>query len=91
MKMAITGLGYVGLPLAIEFARSRVTVAGLDTDKAKVNMINRGRSYIKHIPHETIERVRKEKRFCALVRGQRSGSRCLPCIRAEVVDLLLPR
>ncbi|MFN7141872.1 MAG: nucleotide sugar dehydrogenase, partial [Limisphaerales bacterium] len=49
MKIGIVGLGYVGLPLSLQFARSGVTVLGLDVDPAKVHAINEGRSYIKHV------------------------------------------
>ena len=49
MTIAIVGLGYVGLPLALQFARNGVTVVGLDVDPAKVSAVNDGRSYIKHI------------------------------------------
>src|SRR5579864_7668288 len=49
MKIAIIGLGYVGLPLSLQFARSGVNVLGLDIDPAKVESLNHGRSYIKHI------------------------------------------
>jgi UDP-N-acetyl-D-glucosamine dehydrogenase len=65
MKVAIIGLGYVGLPLAMEFARANVTVVGLDVDAAKVNLINRGQSYIKHIKQEAVEEALKEERLCA--------------------------
>ena len=54
MKIAIVGLGYVGLPLAIQFARANVPVLGLDIDPEKVNSINEGRSYIRHIAPGTI-------------------------------------
>ena len=54
MKIAIVGLGYVGLPLSLQFARSGVTVLGLDIDPAKVESLNAGRSYIKHITSEAI-------------------------------------
>lgn len=47
--IAIVGLGYVGLPLALQFARSGVRVIGLDIDATKVEAINQGRSYIQHI------------------------------------------
>lgn len=57
MKICIVGLGYVGLPLAIQFAQSNVTVVGLDTDDTKVNLIREGKSYIKHIASETIAKV----------------------------------
>jgi UDP-N-acetyl-D-glucosamine dehydrogenase len=49
MKIAIVGLGYVGLPLALQFARNGVEVIGLDVDDAKVAALTAGRSYIKHI------------------------------------------
>jgi UDP-N-acetyl-D-glucosamine dehydrogenase len=65
MKISVVGLGYVGLPLAIQFAREDVTVLGLDVDAAKVNAINQGRSYIKHIPQETIEEAVRGKRLGA--------------------------
>jgi UDP-N-acetyl-D-glucosamine dehydrogenase len=54
MKICVVGLGYVGLPLAIQFARSNATVIGLDTDESKVRLIEKGQSYIKHIDAETI-------------------------------------
>src|SRR6476660_9204459 len=65
MKISIVGLGYVGLPLAVQFARAGVTVIGLDTDKTKVEKINRGESYIKHISQEAIEKAVKEDKLCA--------------------------
>jgi UDP-N-acetyl-D-glucosamine dehydrogenase len=65
MKIAVVGLGYVGLPLAIQFARANVTVLGLDIDTAKVDSINQGRSYIKHIESEAIEEVVKQRKLSA--------------------------
>ncbi len=65
MKVAIVGLGYVGLPLAMQFARANVRVVGLDVDVAKVELINRGQSYIKHIEPGAIEEVLKEERLRA--------------------------
>jgi UDP-N-acetyl-D-glucosamine dehydrogenase len=65
MKVAIVGLGYVGLPLAMQFARANLTVFGLDIDPAKVDSINRGHSYIKHIRQDAIEEALKEERLCA--------------------------
>jgi UDP-N-acetyl-D-glucosamine dehydrogenase len=65
MKVAIVGLGYVGLPLAMQFARANVRVVGLDVDAAKVDLINRGQSYIKHIEPGAIEEALKEERLCA--------------------------
>jgi len=65
MKICIVGLGYVGLPLAIQFARANVSVLGLDVDAVKVDLINQSQSYIKHISRTTIENVVKEKRLSA--------------------------
>ncbi len=59
------GLGYVGLPLSLQFARSGVTVLGLDIDPEKVDACNAGRSYIKHIPAAAIAEQVKERRFSA--------------------------
>jgi UDP-N-acetyl-D-glucosamine dehydrogenase len=63
MKISIVGLGYVGLPLSLQFARSGATVLGLDIDQAKVDALNAGRSYIKHITGEAIQAERKSGRF----------------------------
>lgn len=54
-KIAIVGLGYVGLPLGLQFARSGVNVIGLDVDESKVEDLNQGRSYIKHISPADIQ------------------------------------
>jgi len=64
-KIAIVGLGYVGLPLAIQFARSGASVLGLDIDEAKVEAVNAGRSYIKHIAPKTIAEVLRVGRLSA--------------------------
>src|SRR6266704_4456532 len=65
MKVCIVGLGYVGLPLAIQFARSGAKVTGMDIDQSKVDQVNHGRSYIKHIAAKTISAVLKAKRLTA--------------------------
>jgi UDP-N-acetyl-D-glucosamine dehydrogenase len=48
-RIGVIGLGYVGLPLAIEFCRAGFSVAGLDIDKTKIALLNQGKSYIHHI------------------------------------------
>jgi len=53
-KIAVVGLGYVGLPLGLQFCRSGAYVVGIDIDKNKVDSLNRKRSYIKHISDESI-------------------------------------
>jgi UDP-N-acetyl-D-glucosamine dehydrogenase len=47
--VGIVGLGYVGLPLAVEFAQAGFSVTGIDIDPSKVDAINRGESYIQDI------------------------------------------
>ncbi len=62
-SVAVVGLGYVGLPLSLAFARSGMTVLGLDIDSWKVNEINGGRSFIKHIESQAIKDQTGSKRF----------------------------
>ena len=45
-RLGIIGMGYVGLPLALEFCRAGFDVTGIDLDKKKIDSINRGKSYI---------------------------------------------
>jgi UDP-N-acetyl-D-glucosamine dehydrogenase len=65
MNIAIIGLGYVGLPLCLQFARSGVRVLGLDIDAKKVSALNAGRSYIKHIPATEIKKLVRAGKFSA--------------------------
>ena len=65
MKIAIIGLGYVGLPLCLQFARNGVVVIGLDIDVVKVDCINAGKSYIQHIDGEDVEKLVEEKTLSA--------------------------
>src|SRR4029077_83797 len=65
MKIAVIGLGYVGLPLSFQFARSGVTVLGLDIDTNKVDALNQGKSYIKHISAESVAEATKSGAFSA--------------------------
>jgi UDP-N-acetyl-D-glucosamine dehydrogenase len=63
VKIAIVGQGYVGLPLSLQFARSGISVIGLDVDPAKVEALAAGRSYIKHIEPAAIQEQRDAGRF----------------------------
>ncbi len=63
--VGILGLGYVGLPLAREFASAGVKVLGFDIDEKKVKTLNSGRSIIKHIPHEQVRGMVKSGKFSA--------------------------
>jgi UDP-N-acetyl-D-glucosamine dehydrogenase len=53
-RIGVVGLGYVGLPLAVEFAHAGFHVTGLDVDKRKTDLINKGESYIQDIPTEVL-------------------------------------
>lgn len=66
-KVAIIGLGYVGLPLALQFVRSGISVLGLDVDESKVARLNLGESYIKHISSDDILDARGKGIFSATV------------------------
>ncbi len=54
IKIAVVGLGYVGLPLAIEFAKAGVKVHGYDVDEKKTEKINKGISYVKDVSSEEL-------------------------------------
>src|ERR1043165_3774563 len=54
-KTGIIGLGYVGLPLAVEMAKTGFQVTGIDLSQEKVNALNRGVSYIPDVPSQTVE------------------------------------
>ena len=61
-KVSVIGLGYVGLPLAVEFAKNNFEVYGIDIDENKVKNINEGISYISDIDNnELLDLVRKNK------------------------------
>jgi UDP-N-acetyl-D-glucosamine dehydrogenase len=53
-KIGIIGLGYVGLPILVSFAQKGFAVLGFDTDKGKINQLQKGYSYIKHIPSDNL-------------------------------------
>ena len=55
LKIGVVGLGYVGLPLAVEFARAGFSVIGIDVQQARVDEVNRGESYILDVPAATLK------------------------------------
>ncbi|PYL25666.1 MAG: nucleotide sugar dehydrogenase, partial [Verrucomicrobia bacterium] len=65
MKIAVVGLGYVGLPLSLQFARSCASVMGLDVDGKKVQLLSNGQSYIKHVAPSAVAELVKSGKFCA--------------------------
>jgi len=64
-RIGIIGLGYVGLPLAVEFAKAGFEVTGFDVDVAKVDSINKGHSYIGDVAGEDVACAVKEGRLKA--------------------------
>jgi UDP-N-acetyl-D-glucosamine dehydrogenase len=56
-RAGVVGLGYVGLPLAVELARGGFTTIGIDLDRRKVDAIGQGTSYIPDVPSEEVARL----------------------------------
>ena len=55
-RIAIIGLGYVGLPLAVAFARRGFEIIGIDVDESKIEAINQGESYVSDVPSAELAR-----------------------------------
>ena len=66
VRVGIIGLGYVGLPLARSLSDRGIAVLGFDVDPVKIDKLERGESYIGHIPDTTI-RLMRERKFEATV------------------------
>src|SRR5688572_31640604 len=64
-RVGVIGLGYVGLPLAVEFAKAGFDVTGFDVDTSKVEELNAGRSYILDVKSEEIAEAVKAGRLRA--------------------------
>ena len=64
-RVGVIGLGYVGLPLLIEFVRAGFDCVGFDVDSKKVSQLQEGETYIKHISRESVEAINKSGRFDA--------------------------
>ncbi len=64
-RVAVIGLGYVGLPLSVGFARAGFSVVGLDVDEHKLKALRDGRSYIQDVESADLAAVVSAGRFCA--------------------------
>ncbi len=62
-RVAILGLGYVGLPLAVVFAEAGFQVLGIDPDQRKIDSLQRGESYVLDVKSEQIEKLLKSGKF----------------------------
>lgn len=61
--IGVVGLGYVGLPLLMEFVEQGFRTIGFDVDEKKVDKLNQGKSYIKHISEKRVKAVRETNIF----------------------------
>ncbi len=80
---AVIGLGYVGLPLAVEFARAGYRAVGIDVDERRVAQVNRGDSYIGDIPTAELAPLVKEGRLRASLPGAALGE-------ADTISICVP-
>jgi len=64
-KIAVIGLGYIGLPLAVEKAKAGFTVVGIERNKKRVDMVNQGKSYISDVISVELERIVREGKLGA--------------------------
>jgi UDP-N-acetyl-D-glucosamine dehydrogenase len=91
VKLATIGLGYVGLPLSVEFASSGVDVLGVDVDEAKVSAIGRGESYIQDVPRERLSGLVQAGKLAATTDFDRLSERdaiiiCVPTPLGKTKD-----
>ncbi len=82
-KIGVIGLGYVGLPLAVEFGKVGFYVKGIEINREKVEMINRGECYIKDVPEEKLQELVNSNRLEAtsdfsVLKGVDAVSICVP-------------
>ena len=82
-KVAVIGIGYVGLPLAVTFANAGFQVTGIDPVEDKVAAVNRGESYIQDVPGEQVSRLVKAGKLkatsdYAILTGMDAVSICVP-------------
>ena len=82
-KISVIGLGYVGLPLSLQFSRSGVSVLGFDLDHKKVDAINAGKTYLKHFSSASIAEHVDANRFEATTDPSR-------LIEAEAILICVP-
>src|SRR5258708_5753895 len=82
-SIGVIGLGYVGLPLAVEFARQGFNVVGFDVDESKTSQINAGKSYIPDVAEAELAEVVKSKHLSAT-------TRMADLSKMDVIDLCVP-
>ena len=82
-KIGIIGLGYVGLPMAVEIARAGFDVIGIDVDTKKVKLVNAGKSYIEDVPSEEVEALVLAKKIKAYKNYQ-------VCSQCDIINICVP-
>jgi UDP-N-acetyl-D-glucosamine dehydrogenase len=82
-KLGVIGLGYVGLPLAVEFARAGFPVIGYDVDEKRVGELMAGKSYIPDVPSAHLAEVVKNGAFVATTDPKRLAE-------ADIIDICVP-
>lgn len=90
-KVGIVGLGYVGLPLAVEFAEAGFSVIGVDVSTSKVQMLMNGESYVGDIPTERLKPLVESGKICAstsyaVLREADAVSICVPTPLRQTKD-----
>ena len=60
-RVGIVGLGYVGLPLAVEFAKAGFHVTGIDLQQSRVDRLMQGESYIQDVPSGDVAQLVKDR------------------------------
>ncbi len=81
--VAVVGLGYVGLPLAVEFAKAGFTVIGYDVSQRVVDLLNEGKSHIQDVAASEIAALVKAKKFTATTDDARLGD-------ADAISIAVP-
>ena len=82
-RIGIIGLGYVGLPLAVEFAHAGFDVTGFDVDESKNTAINAGQSYIPDVPVDELASCVRAGRLRATSDMSKLGD-------MDVIDICVP-
>lgn len=90
-RVAVIGMGYVGLPLAVELARAGFHTTGIDLDKSKVSALNAGRSYIADVSASEIAGVVKDGKLFAtsdfgVLKSMDAVSICVPTPLSKTKD-----
>jgi len=85
-KVGVIGLGYVGLPLALRFCEEGFRVVGFDVDPAKVEKLNRGESYIRHISQERLRASLSRFRATTDMEGLKDVDAIMICVPTPLTE-----